>query len=328
MTGVPGEVCGLETVERPVAGPCEVLVRMEYAPVHPSDINLLEGRYGRSVALPAVPGGEGCGVVEGVGGGVAAGWTGRRVIFLGGVGTWTEWTVAPVGSVRRVDPGLDPLQAAVLRINPATAWRLLRDFAELRPGDWVVQNGGNSAVGRAVAQIGGAWGLRVASCVRRAESVAVAEPGEVVFADDESVPEKVREVTGGAAVRLALNAVGGESALRLGRVVSEGGVVVTYGGMSRQAVRVPAGLLIFKDVPWRGFWLTRWWEGAGEAEREETLAGVEGLALRGVLKSGVDSVFGLGEMRLALERAQAGGRSGKVLLGFGPGFDGGGTGGG
>ena len=305
-----------------IPGPGELGVRMEYAPVHPADINQLEGRYGRSAQLPAVPGGEGCGVVEQVGDGVSSGWLGRRVILLGGVGTWSEWCTVAVSGVRAVD--LDPLQAAVLRINPATAWRLLKGFASLTSGDWVLQNAGNSAVGRAVAQIACAMGLRVVSAVRRVESVPEPEFGETVLVDNEGLIEKVQELTGGGRVPLALNAVGGESALRLGRLVDEGGVVVTYGGMSRQPIRIPTGLFIFRDIRWSGFWLTRWWEKAREAEREETLGELERLAQKGVLKAGVDSVFGLGDLGLALERAQQPGRSGKVLIGFGPMQDAGG----
>jgi trans-2-enoyl-CoA reductase len=87
---------------------------------------------------------------------------------------------------------------------------------------------------------------------------------------------------------------------------------------------MPTGLFIFRDIRWSGFWLTRWWEKAREAEREETLGELERLAQKGVLKAGVDSVFGLGDLGLALERAQQPGRSGKVLIGFGPTQDAGG----
>ena len=43
-----------------------------------------------------------------------------------------------------------PEQAAMLKINPITAWRMLHDFVRLEKGDWVIQNAANSAVGRAV----------------------------------------------------------------------------------------------------------------------------------------------------------------------------------
>lgn len=37
---------------------------------------------------------------------------------------------------------------------------------------------------------------------------------------------------------------------------SHGGTLVVYGAMSQQPLCVPPGLLIFKDIRVRGFWLT------------------------------------------------------------------------
>ena len=53
-----------------------------------------------------------------------------------------------------VPAGLDALQAAMLRINPPTALLLLTDLVELKPGDWIIQNVANSAVGRFVIRLG------------------------------------------------------------------------------------------------------------------------------------------------------------------------------
>lgn len=57
---------------------------------------------------------------------------------------------------------------------------------------------------------------------------------------------------------LALNCVGGKSALTLLRNLRNDGVMVTYGGMSREPVNVPTSAFIFKNISLRGFWMTRW----------------------------------------------------------------------
>jgi trans-2-enoyl-CoA reductase len=294
----------------------EVRVQMEFAPIHPADINQLEGRYGRSPALPAVPGGEGAGVVVEVGSSQLGSLLGRRVMVLGQVGTWAEFCQLPATLVRPVAEELGAQQAAMLRLNPSTAWRMLHGFVDFEPGEWLIQNAGNSAVGRAVAQIGGYLGVRVLSVVRRLESVPETEPTEVLLAEGDTVPEEVLQHTKGAPIRLGLNAVGGDSALRLAKTLADGGAVVTYGGMSRQALRIPTGMLIFRDLSWRGFWVTRWWESAPRREQEELLERLESLALRGVLRQPVDRVYGLDRLDEALVRAQEGGRAGKVLIGL------------
>ena len=63
-------------------------------------------------------------------------------------------------------PDIDIIAASVLRVNPGTAYRMLHDFADLRPGDLVVQNGSNSSVGQAVIQIAKAMGVKTANVIR------------------------------------------------------------------------------------------------------------------------------------------------------------------
>lgn len=57
---------------------------------------------------------------------------------------------------------------------------------------------------------------------------------------------------------MGLNNVGGKSATEVLRTLNNGGVMVTYGGMSREPVIVPTASFIFKDIQLRGFWMTRW----------------------------------------------------------------------
>ena len=47
----------------------------------------------------------------------------------------------------------DPLQLAMMTINPPTAALLLREFVTLEPDEWVIQNAANSAVGLYLVQL-------------------------------------------------------------------------------------------------------------------------------------------------------------------------------
>lgn len=66
--------------------------------------------------------------------------------------------------------------------------------------------------------------------------------------------------------KLALNCVGGKNALEMSKHLDQAGVIVTYGGMSREPVLAPTTSLIFKDMQFRGFWMTRWKEQKGRSE--------------------------------------------------------------
>ena len=204
----------------------------------------------------------------------------------------------------------------MLKINPLTAWRMLHDFVALQPGDWVIQNAANSAAGRAVIAICRELGFRSVNVVRRAELIDELrdEGGDVVLVDDEKLRDEVKEATDGEAPRLALNAVGGESALRLANCLAPDATMVTYGAMSLQPLRIPNGLLIFKNLHFTGFWVNKWYEHATPEARHEAFARIFELAQRGLLRTKIERTYSLGEFTEAVARAAQGAREGKILF--------------
>ena len=108
----------------------------------------------------------------------------------------------------------------------------------------------------------------------------------------------------------------GESALRLANAVTPGGTIVTYGAMSRQPLRIPNGLLIFKDLRWRGFWITPWSQRATPDESAAMFGELFALAQRGCLRSTVERLYSLDSCLEALAHANRSERTGKVLFAF------------
>lgn len=316
QTGPPGEVLEMETgsLISQAPDPGEVLVRILAAPVNPADLNTIEGTYGVKPALPATPGIEGCGVVE-----ISSCSDfeeGDRVIFLRRSATWASHATVPGETLYKLPSNIDPLQAAMLKVNPATAWRLLHGFGPLESGAWIVQNVGNSAVGRCVIQLARDLGIRTISFVRRPGLIDElrALGANHVFLDDDDGLAAAQEVLGGANAALAFNAVGGDSALRLMKLLREGGSHITYGAMGRKPVTVPNGLLIFRDIQIRGLWVSRWIEHAPAAEVHGVYQNLAARVAAGKLLQPVDSTFSLEAYQDALARLEAPERSGKVLF--------------
>lgn len=314
-TGNPSEVVQLDEVALPEPGPGEVRVRMLWAPVNPADLNMLEGKYGEARPLPDVPGNEGCGRVVAVGPDVDQSWIGRHVLVDSMA--WREEGNWPVQNLVGVPAGIDARRACVLRVNPPTAWCLLNLFAELKPGDWIAQNAATSAVGRAVVEIAKDRGWKTLNIVRRPEAAdeVRALGANAVVVDGPEMVDAVAALLGGAKPRLGLNAVGGASATRLAGLLAEGSTLVTYGAMSKEALKIPNGFLIFRDLDFRGFWLTRWLRAAPPTERDAVFSEIFRLAARGCFAPHVAAEFSLAEVLPAVARAAAGG--GKVLLRLG-----------
>jgi NADPH:quinone reductase-like Zn-dependent oxidoreductase len=158
--GEPAEVVELKTVSEPPLGDEDVLVSMEAAPLNPSDFLLVRGTYGIRPAFPFLVGSEGVGRVTQTGSKVDGALQGKRVLILPTYeqGTWADQVVVPVRNIVPMSDKADPLQLAMIGINPATAYLLLSRYVNLMPGDWIGQTAANSALGQyiiALAKLAG-----------------------------------------------------------------------------------------------------------------------------------------------------------------------------
>jgi trans-2-enoyl-CoA reductase len=316
--GNPADVLRVETRPWPTPAADEAVVKMSAAPINPADLNQIEGKYPVRPELPATPGFEGAGVVVELGRGVTGLTTGALVILPHNIGTWREAVAAKADELVVVPDEIEPVQAAMLKINPLTAWRLLHDYVNLQKGDWLIQNAANSAAGRDVIHIAHELGYRTVNVVRRAELIdeLCAEGGDVVLVDGDDLREEVKSATDSASIRLGLNSVGGDSALRVANCLAVGGTLVSFGAMGLQPLKIPTGLLIFKDLRFRGIWINKWYDNVSAAERMETFRPIFEMAGRDVLKTKVEKAYPLSEVKAAVAHAALGKRSGKIILTF------------
>jgi trans-2-enoyl-CoA reductase len=291
---------------------------MRAAPINPADLNQIEGKYPVRAELPATPGFEGAGIVAEVDRSVTNVAVGALVILPHNTGTWRDAVAVKADELVVVPPEIQPVHAAMLKINPMTAWRLLRDYVDLARGDWLIQNAANSAAGRAVIQIARELGYKTVNVVRRSELIGElrAEGGDVVLVDSENLRHEVEDAIGGPPIRLGLNAVGGESALRLANCLAPGSTLVTYGAMSLRPLKIPNGLLIFKDLRFRGIWINKWYDNATPAQRMEAFRHLFEMAKRGLLQTKVEKAYPLSEAKTAVAHAARGQRSGKIIFEF------------
>jgi mitochondrial enoyl-[acyl-carrier protein] reductase / trans-2-enoyl-CoA reductase len=317
--GNPADVLRVESRGWPTPAAGEVIVKMRAAPINPADLNQIEGKYPVRAELPATPGFEGAGIVVDVAADVGGLSNGALVILPHNTGTWRDAVAVEADELVVVPAGINAVHASMLKINPMTAWRLLRDYVDLARGDWLIQNAANSAAGRAVIQIARELGYKTVNVVRRSELIGElrAEGGDVVLVDTENLRHEVEDAIGGPPVRLGLNAVGGESALRLANCLAPGSTLVTYGAMSLQPLKIPNGLLIFKDLRFRGIWINKWYDNATPAQRMEAFQHLFEMAKRGLLQTKVEKAYPLSEAKTAVAHAARGQRSGKIIFEFG-----------
>ncbi|KAL5288361.1 MECR family protein [Megaselia abdita] len=263
--GEPCSVVKIEEQEIDAPKNKEVVVKILLAPINPADINTIQGKYPSKPPLPAVAGNEGLGEVVAVGDKVESLQVGDWIVpNTNHLGTWATFLKRNEEDFMKVRCNIDPIALCQINVNPPSAYRMLKDFANLKPGDTIIQNGANSAVGQAVHQLCRAWGIKSIGVVRdRPEIMSLISHlkcigATEVWTEDQSHGTDVFRTGEWKKPKLALNCVGGKSALSISRHLEDGCTMVTYGGMSRQPVTVPTAALIFKDIRFKGFWMTRW----------------------------------------------------------------------
>jgi trans-2-enoyl-CoA reductase len=328
----------------------QVNLRLLAAPLNPADVNQIQGVYPSKPPFEttlgtqepsAIAGNEGAFEVIATGPDVKSLAKGDWVIMKRtGQGTWRTHAQLDESQLIKVEDqtGLSPLQVSTVSVNPVTAYRMIKDFCDwdwMRAGEeWLIQNGANSGVGRAAIQLGKEWGIKTLNVVRERKTpeeteelkqelkdlgaTAVVTESELLSGEFKNI---VKELTrqGKEPIRLALNCVGGKNATALAKVLAPGSHMVTYGAMSKQPVALPSGLLIFKDLVFDGFWVSRWGDKNPQL-KENTIKDILQLTRAGKFKDiPVDEVKWSWntegpELAASVQETLSGYRSGKGLL--------------
>ena len=314
--GNPPDV--VECLSKPAPGtvrPDQVLLDMLAGPINPAEILLIQGRYAAKPELPCGLGIEGVGRVRATGVEVTGLQIGDLVLSLDRQ-SWAEQCLLQAQHVIKLPADIDIQQAAMLKVNPATALKMLTDYVALQKGDWVIQNAANSAVGTCLIQLAKARGLHTVNVVRRD---ALRKPLEqlganIVLVDGDNLAERVREAIGGASILLAIDAVAGSACERLADCLAEGATVVNYGLLSGQSCQLRADQTIFKGITLTGFWLAKVMRGMRYSELTALYTELAEKVMAGELKIDVEASYPLSQIKQALAHAMREARSGKILI--------------
>lgn len=317
--GDPAEVLQLREVPAAEPGFRQVRVRMLAAPINPSDLLTIEGRYGRLPNLPAAAGYEGVGVVEATGGGLL-GWLrkGKRVAVINGAGgTWAESCVVPAKHVVPVPDDLSDEQAAMFFVNPVTAVAMVRDVLRVPPGEWLLQSAAGSALGHMVIRLGKLDGFKTINVVRRREQAEELRKygGDVCLSEaDGPIEQQVMDATGGKGVRYAIDPVGGATGTAVVRCLTASGHALLYGLLSGEPIEVDPRLMITGSKKVEGFWLAEWLPRQGIPKSLRTFRTVKRLMREGVIQIDVAGVYPIEKIADATRHVQSAARGGKVIL--------------
>ncbi|MEE3280173.1 MAG: zinc-dependent alcohol dehydrogenase family protein [Pseudomonadota bacterium] len=296
--------------------PDEIIVDIAAFPINPADLLTIEGKYAAKPPLPYTPGAEAVGHVSDVGSAVENFRIGDLVMLLSRE-NWTQKRKVKAAELLKIDTESENLfQLAMLKVNPATAALMLRNYVELKPGDWIIQDAANSGVGHCVIRLAAKSGVKTINVVRRENLIAPLQGigADVVLAGSDNLAGRVNQITGGDGVRLAIDAVAGQTSLELASCLADGGVMINYGMLSGEPCMVMPDWIVFRHLTLTGFWLATQLRDMPREQIESLYKELINDISQGVLDVPIAATYNIDDIKDALEHAGRENRSGKVLV--------------
>lgn len=314
--GDPAEVLAAEDRPLPEPGPGQVRLRMILSPIHNHDLWTVRGSYGYKPELPAIGGSEAVGTIEALGEGVSGAAIGQRVAVAGVHGAWAEYVLASAQSLVPLPEAVSDEEAAQLVAMPFSALTLI-EFLGVGPGDWIIHNTANGAVGKAVAMLAKARGIHAINLVRRdaaVDELSVLGIENSVSTEAAGWQDRVRAMVGDASIRAGVDSVGGKAAGQILSLLGDDSLLVSFGTMSGGAMEIGSGDLIFKQATVKGFWGAKVSAAMSPADKARLMAELIRLVVSGELMLPVGGVYGLDQIKDAVAASLTAGKAGKILL--------------
>ncbi len=314
--GKPTEVLSIGDRPTPEPKANEVRVKTVLASIHNHDLLTIRGQYGFKPEMPAIGGSEAVGIIDAVGSDVKNLKVGQRVAAASVQATWAEYFVAVEDMVFPMPDSLDDEMAAQLIAMPLSALMLL-EFLDLQAGQWVIQNAANGAVGKSLAMLAAARGVKTINVVRSSDAIAELEAIGVkhnINTEEDNWKDQIKLIIADDKISAAVDSVGGEDSGSLLSLLGHGGTFAVFGAMSGKPMMLNPTDMIFKQATLKGFWGSKLSQEMSVENKQRLVDELIDRAVSGQLKLPVEATFDLADILKAVDGKMQSDKKGKVLL--------------
>jgi NADPH2:quinone reductase len=314
--GAP-EILRLDEFDRPPLAPRQARLRVRAAGVNFADTLMVAGRYQVKPPFPFTPGLEVAGEIVEIGAEVRHLLAGQRVLaVLRRGGGYADEAVIDADAVVPIPDRMDFTTAAAFPVAYGTSHFALTHRGRLRPGETLLVLGAAGGVGLTAVEIGKQMGARVIAAAGGPDKLAVArEHGadELIDYRNDSIRDRVRELTGGLGADVVFDPVGGDAFDQALRAVNWEARMLVIGFAAGRIQSVPANLILVKNISVIG---VVW---GAQAERNPVLVSRNLAELlpwweAGRLKPVVAKTFPLAEAAAAMQALLSRRYAGKIVL--------------
>lgn len=304
----------------PECGPNDVIVDVKAAGINFPDTLIIEGKYQVSPQLPFIPGGEASGVISEIGDNVSTSKVGDEVIFINTHGAFCERAKVPAMMVIPKPPGQSFLQSAGVGMTYFTSYHALKQRAQLQQGETVLVLGAAGGVGITAVELAkqmGATVIAAASSEEKLELTKSMGADHTINYTQESLKDRVKEITNGKGVDVVYDPVGGDLSEQAFRSIAWNGRFLVVGFAAGDIPRLALNLPLLKGASIVGvFW--------GDFTQRETAVHLQNIAElwqmfgEGKLSPTVTDVFSIEDYVKGFNHLTERRARGKVILDFQP----------
>jgi len=316
----------LEEFETPVAGPGELLVKINAAAFNRRDVFITQGLY-PGIVFPVIPGSDGAGIVAAHGPGASGpdvgtsvlinpmiGWGDNPAVWradsaLLGMprhGTFAEYVTVPAENVHPKPARLSDEAAAAIPLGGLTAYRAVFTRGRITKDDVVLIpgiGGGVQTFAMLFAKLAGARTIVTSSSdAKLARAKALGADVVINYKTSENWSKDVRAQSGGGPT-LVIDSIGGETLAKCLDIAKPGARVVIYGGTTGDA----------KIRPFSVFWKQLDVLGTSMGSPADFSAMLK-LFADGTLEPAIDEVVTLNDVPAAAQRLLDGDQFGKIVV--------------
>jgi trans-2-enoyl-CoA reductase len=179
------------------------------------------------------------------------------------IGCWGTLCVCDSSRLLKVPAQMLPLQHYACSRSLCTAFRVLEDYGNVKPGDTVIQNSADLPTGQAVIQLCKMLKIRTINLVPddasydRTKELLMELGATMVLKDTTNVVAFLKDI-GTEMPRLAIDGMGGEAGKRLAIALRPGGTLVVHAMSNGQVPQLSPSLMMYQQISLHGFNLPQW----------------------------------------------------------------------
>ena len=317
--GPAPDVLGLSDMPTPTPAPGEVLVRLAFSGVNPSDVKARSGAR-PGVTKPAfaqiIPHSDGSGVIEAVGQGVPSDRIGTRVWVWNGqwqrpFGTAATHICLPANQAVPLPDAVALETGAILGIPGLTAAHAVFGGGDIAGKTLLVQ-GGAGTVGLLAVQLAKWGGARVIATARGDGTAAAEQAGADAVLDysQTDLATAITDSANGAPIARIVEVEFGINAAVDAEVIAPNGTIAAYGSAKDMTPQLPFGPMLFKAVTIDILLIYL----LPPAERAQAIKHLHAALEQGALTCPVAETFALKDCAAAHVAVETGNRSGAILV--------------